>query len=65
MLKNVFAAVRREQQVEMFFDDVRDDGLKVVINRIRLGLLTPLVFKVSVRGKSAAHRICLVTKLRL
>jgi len=24
MLKNVFAAVRREQQIVMFFDDVRD-----------------------------------------
>jgi len=24
MLKNTFAAVRREQQIVMFFDDVRD-----------------------------------------
>ena len=24
MLENAFAAMRREQQVEMFFDDVRD-----------------------------------------
>jgi len=24
MLKNVFVAVRREQQIVMFFDDVRD-----------------------------------------
>jgi len=24
MLKNVFAAVRREQQIVMFFNDVRD-----------------------------------------
>ena len=24
MLKNVFAAVRREQQIVMFFDDARD-----------------------------------------
>ena len=40
-------------------------GLKVVINGIRLGLLTSLVCKVSVRGMSAACLICLVTKLRL
>ena len=37
----------------------------MVINGIRLGLLTSLVCKVSVRGMSAARRICLVTKLRL
>ena len=24
MLENAFAAIRREQQIEMFFDDVRD-----------------------------------------
>ena len=41
------------------------DGLKVVINGIRLGLLMSLVCKVSWRGMSAARRICLLTKLRL
>ena len=37
----------------------------VVINGIRLGLLTSLHCKVSRRGMSEARRICLVTKLRL
>ena len=37
----------------------------MVINGIRFGLLKSLVCKVSVRGMSAARRICLVTKLRL
>ena len=41
------------------------DGLNVVINGIRLGLLTSLVCKVSLRGISAAGRLCVVTKLRL
>ena len=41
------------------------DGLKVVINGTRLGLLTSLVCKVILRGMSAARRICLVTTLRL
>ena len=41
------------------------DGLKVVVNSIRLGLLTSLVCKESLRGMSVARRICLVTKLRL
>ena len=41
------------------------DGLNVVINGMRLGLLTSLVCKVSLRGMSEARRICLVTKLRL
>ena len=38
------------------------DGLNVVINGIRLGLLTSLVCNVSRRGMSEARRICLVTK---
>jgi len=29
MLKNVFAAVRREHQIVMFFDDVRDVSVAV------------------------------------
>ena len=41
------------------------DGLKVVINGTRLSLLTSLDCKVSLRGMTAARRICLVTKLRL
>ena len=41
------------------------DGLKVVINGIRLGLLMSFVCKVSWWGMSAARRICLLTKLRL
>ena len=35
------------------------------MNGIRLGLLMSLVCKVSWRGMSAAHRICLLRKLRL
>ena len=40
------------------------DGLKVVINGIRLSLLMSFVYKVTLLGTSVA-RICLVTKLRL
>ena len=70
MLKNCFAAVGREQhvQIAMFYDDVRDvriDKLNAVINGIRLGLLTSLLCQVSLRGMSEARSICLVTKLRL
>ena len=57
MLQNVFAAVRREQQIVMFLDDIRDMRkwyLKVVINDIRSGLLTSLVCKVSLQEISAA-----------
>ena len=67
MLKDIFAPVRRAQQIVMLFDDVRDvgsAGLKVVIKGTRLGLLTSLVCKVRLQGMSEARRICLVTKLR-
>ena len=45
----------------MFVKDVRDggsDGLNEVKNGIRLGLLTSLVCKGSLRGMSAARCIC-------
>ena len=39
------------------------DGLKVVINGIRVGLLPSLVCRASLRGVSAARCICLVTRI--
>ena len=68
MLKNVFAAVSREQQIVMFFDDVRDARkrwIKGSYNDIRSCLFASFVCKVTLRGMSAPPRICLVTKLRL
>ena len=47
----------------MMLEMCGSDGLKVVINGTRLGLLTSLVCKASLRGTSAARRICLVTTL--
>ena len=41
------------------------DGLKVVIKDIRVGLLTSLVCKATLRRISGARCICLITKVRL
>lgn len=69
MWKNVFAAVIGEQQIVMFVDDVRDArsvGLKVVINGIRLGLMTSLICKVSAGDVGgASYLFGDVLKLRL
>ena len=45
--------------------EIGSDGLKVVIKGIRVGLLTSIVCKATLRGKSAARCVCLVTKFRL
>ena len=66
MLENVFAAVRRRaancnvflMMLEMLGSDV-SDGLKVVINRIRLGLLTSLVCRVSAGAGGCLRRVVL------